>query len=157
MMMPATPTPHFVVAHAQFLLADLETTLDRPAHATRANQALMRHVRRGIAQVGLQLSVGHTAAQHQPDRWARQSVANSHHAQEGKLGDLWPLAPFLNDVLLPLICGQGRGNRLDRLRRGRIRPQPFALRLGSPSRPRWYRAGWPFTPHPRVVRYLGEI
>ena len=110
MVVPATPTPHFVVAHAQFLLADFETGVYRPAHSTRANQPLLRHIRWGIAQVGLQVTVGHASAQHQPDGWARQSVAHRHHPQEGKLSNLGSLAAFLNDLLLPLIGGQGRAD-----------------------------------------------
>jgi len=75
MMLPATPRTYFVVAHAQFLLADLETALDWPAHATRAAQPLLGHIGRGIAQVGLQLTVGQTAPQHQPARGLEQSYS----------------------------------------------------------------------------------
>src|SRR5688572_18404005 len=106
MMMPAAPRAHFVVAHAQFLLADFETTLDRPSHPTRADQPLMRYIRWGIAHIRLQLTIAHATAQHQPDDWTRQAVAHRHYPQEGKIGNLGSLAAFLNDVLLPLLGGQ---------------------------------------------------
>jgi hypothetical protein len=123
MMMPAAPRAHFVVAHAQFLFANFEATLNWPAHATGLDQPLLHYLCRRVTQVRLEFAIAQAAPQNQPDLRAWQPMTHTDHPHKGKLGGLWPLSAFLNDVALPSRGWQGCCQRPHLLRCGRISHQ----------------------------------
>jgi hypothetical protein len=109
MMMPPTPTAHFVIAHPEVLFPVLETGFDGPAHPAEPHQRGQWGIDRGVAQIRLQLAGQEVASYHQPHLRAGQAPAHRDDPQRGKAGDQWPFAPLLDRLLCPAVRRQRRG------------------------------------------------
>src|SRR5215213_483190 len=118
MMMPSGPTPDFLIAHPQQLLAVCKARLNGPPQAAHVHQFFQRDVNGSVAQVGLQLSGLAMPTQHQPDIGTGQGVPHSDHPQGGTLRHHWPLAAFFDGLACPR-----RGGQLRRALQHRPRPR----------------------------------
>ncbi len=125
MMMPARPTPHFVVAHAQVLLGDRENLLHRPAHAAHRNQARGRKRCRGVGQEGFLRAGLRVDPQDEPDFRARLPITLGAHALHHCLGDAPAFGSVPDGLPTPRRGGQAAEQRLGR-GRGRRIGQPEA-------------------------------
>ncbi len=156
-MMPATPGAHFVIAHAEFLFADLEAEFNRPSQAAEADEVGVGQVGRGVRQIGFDLAIDEAAAQHQPYVGSRQRAAQRYHTHEGKVGYLGTLTAFLNRMTPPGIGRQLLGQGQHRAGMGGSGQEPHVLRLGTTSRPGGDGGRRPFLPDVRRVGHLSKV
>ena len=118
MMMPAGPTPDFVVAHAQILFADFEAPLYRPAQTGDRDQARGGDRLRRVGEEGFLLPTFGVNPQDQPHGGASPTRPLGLHTLHVGLGNPWPFGAVTDPLARPCRGGQGRELRL---RRGRLR------------------------------------
>ena len=155
MVMPATPTPHFIMPQAEVLFAFLKAGLNRPAHATQACQGLQGGGRGRVAHIGLQfpasrlrLSTSQTSGPGKPSRTATtRDTAKS--ATRGPL--------------LPSLISWRDHCALGRLAATALTSSASAWltdALGWACDPNPTTEGRPsqaLPPHPRVMRHFGKV
>src|SRR5687767_1735111 len=157
MMMPSSPTAHFIIAHTQILFALLKTRLNWPSHPAEASQGGKRDTRRRIAQVGLEFPRLKLTPQHQAPFRTRQAVAHRDHSQGPKVGRHWPFAALFDPVALPLSGPHLRGDRLHRLRLVLPLDKALPRGLAAPTRPLGHPRQRALEPHPRIMGHFGKI
>jgi hypothetical protein len=154
MMMPPTPTPHFVITPAEILFAVLKAGLDGPPHPAQPDQGRQRGMGGRVAQIGLQLPSQEVASQDQPDLGAGQPLSHRDDPHRRKAGDQGPLASLLDRPPPPAVRGQRRGQLRHLFGRGFPCQHPGTRRFPALARPSRHCRGGPLPPDRRVVRHL---
>src|SRR5919106_4944483 len=157
MMMPTSPTAHFILPHTQVLFALLKAGFNWPSHTAETRQRLKRGGGWGIAQIGLQFPRIKLASQYQPAVRTRQAVTHRHHVHGPKVGHHRSFAPLFDQVSLPLIGVHTRRHAGDSF--SLVLPVAKALSSGlaTSARPLGNCAQGTFEPYARVMRHFSKV
>jgi hypothetical protein len=102
-MMPAHPSPCFIMIHPDFTFRFFEDGLDRPALTAHVGHRAWRDPDWRVTQVILDFSGRRqTAPKDGPHPWPRQAIANGGDAQPREVGAQGAFAAFLNGQTLPV-------------------------------------------------------
>jgi hypothetical protein len=142
MMMPPTPTAHFVSAHPQVLLAGLAAGLDRPAPPAQPHQRRQWRVGGGMTQRGLHLARQGGAPQDQPDLGAGPGLSHREDPPRRNAGHQGPWAPLRDRATPPAARGStAAGAAAPASPRGRVGLRPCPDPAGTAVAGHWRQTG----------------